>query len=148
MAKRLYVGNLGFKVTAAELRELFSAHGVVQSVQLQEDPATGKIRGFGFVVMAEDDAADEAIDRIDGSELHGRRLNVNEAQPRPPLPPPRGDHRGPGPGYGPRPGFGPGPGQRGENDRFRAGPGRAERRPAPPDTPKIPGPLSGRRSAK
>ena len=94
MAQRLYVGNLVFSVTSADLRTLFAAHGVVESAQVQVDRETGKGRGFGFVVMENENEAAEAIARLDGSEYQSRRLNVNEAQPKVPLGGPgRGDRR-------------------------------------------------------
>ena len=111
MAKRLYVGNLKFSTTSEDLRALFAAHGTVESVQIQVDPATGKSRGFGFVVMADDIEADAAVDLVDGTEFRDRRLNVNEAQPK--APPPRGNDRDrdrdrrPGPRSGPNPWSGP-----------------------------------------
>lgn len=106
MAKRLYVGNLPFSVTSADLRDLFAAHGTVQSAQVQVDQLTGKGRGFGFVVMEDDIEAAAAIDLLDGTDYRDRRLNVNEAQAKAPLlPPRRGFDRGPGPGRsGPIPG--------------------------------------------
>ena len=110
MAKRLYVGNLVFSVTSTDLRDLFAEHGAVQSAQVQVVRETGRSRGFGFVEMDNDGEAEAAVAQIDGSEFRGRRLNVNEAQPKIPAGPGR-DHRGPGPGpgrSGPRGGFGPG----------------------------------------
>lgn len=89
MAKRLYVGNLAFGVTSGDLRDLFAEHGAVQSAQVQVVRETGRSRGFGFVEMADDAEAANAIDRVDGTEWRGRRLNVNEAQPKTPAPPRR-----------------------------------------------------------
>ena len=86
MAKRLYVGNLAFAVTSADLKALFAGSGAVQLAQVQVVRETGRSRGFGFVEMDDDAEAEAAIARIDGSEWHGRRLNVNEAQPRTPAP--------------------------------------------------------------
>ena len=82
MAKRLYVGNLKYSTTSEELRDLFAEFGAVESAQVQVDHETGRGRGFGFVVMADDVDADAAIDRLDGNDWRDRRLNVNEAQPR------------------------------------------------------------------
>ena len=79
--KKIYVGNLPFSATEGELRELFSQHGTVQSVSLVSDRETGRPRGFGFVEMP-DDAAQAAIRALDGTELGGRTLRVNEARPR------------------------------------------------------------------
>lgn len=79
--KKIYVGNLPFSATEGELRELFSEHGTVQSVSLVSDRETGRPRGFGFVEMA-DDGAQAAIRALDGTDLGGRTLRVNEARPR------------------------------------------------------------------
>jgi len=80
--KKLYVGNLPFSATDAEVTELFSQHGTVHSVALINDRETGRPRGFGFVEM-DDDAAQAAISALDGYEMGGRPLRVNEAQERP-----------------------------------------------------------------
>jgi RNA recognition motif-containing protein len=80
MGKNLYVGNLSFKATADDLRELFSQHGSVTSAQVIMDRETGKPRGFGFVEMA--DGAQSAIDALNGQDFQGRPLTVNEARPR------------------------------------------------------------------
>jgi RNA recognition motif-containing protein len=81
MAKRIYVGNLPFSATEDELRELFARHGSVQSVNIVNDRETGRPRGFAFVEM-EDGDADTAIRALDGAQLGGRNLKVNEARPR------------------------------------------------------------------
>ncbi len=81
--KKLYVGNLPFSATEAEVNELFSKHGTVHSVALINDRDTGRPRGFGFVEM-DDDAAQAAITALDGYEMSGRNLRVNEAQERAP----------------------------------------------------------------
>ncbi|HSR67338.1 MAG TPA: RNA-binding protein [Acidobacteriota bacterium] len=81
MSKRIYVGNLPYSTNEAELRELFEQHGEVDDVSLIYDRDTGRARGFGFVEM-EDGDADDAIGALNGSELGGRRLTVNEARPR------------------------------------------------------------------
>ena len=96
MSKRLYVGNLAFSVTSADLRSLFVPHGSVESAQVQMNRETGRSRGFGFVLRATPAEADLAIERVDGTEHLGRRLNVNEAQPPAPAPPTRPGQR-PGP---------------------------------------------------
>jgi len=80
MAKKIYVGNLTFDATDAELRELFSPHGEVQSAQIVTDRDTGRSRGFGFVEMS--DGADAAIAALNGQTHDGRALTVNEAKPR------------------------------------------------------------------
>jgi len=80
--KKLYVGNLPFSATDEEVTQLFSQHGTVHSVALINDRETGRPRGFGFVEM-DDDAAMAAIQALDGQEMGGRALRVNEAQERP-----------------------------------------------------------------
>jgi RNA recognition motif-containing protein len=81
MAK-IYVGNLPFSATDAEIRTLFSQHGTVESVSLPTDRETGRPRGFGFVEMNQADAA-RAIQNLNGQDLGGRALRVNEAQDKP-----------------------------------------------------------------
>ena len=81
MAK-IYVGNLPFTATEDQVRELFAAHGTVESVALPNDRETGRPRGFGFVEMSQADAA-RAIQAVNGKELGGRALRVNEAQDKP-----------------------------------------------------------------
>ncbi len=100
MAKRLYVGNLSFSVTSENLKELFSEFGSVKAAQVLVDRETGRSRGFGFVEMVNDDEAETAIARLDGTEHQNRRLNVNEAQPR--IPGGGGQNFG---GGGPRGGY-------------------------------------------
>jgi RNA recognition motif-containing protein len=80
MSKNLYVGNLPFSATADDLREAFGQYGTVTSAQVVSDRETGRSRGFGFVEMA--DGADEAIANLNGAQLEGRTLTVNEARPR------------------------------------------------------------------
>lgn len=80
--KKLYVGNLPFSVSEDDVRELFEKHGTVHSVALITDRETGRPRGFGFIEM-DDDAAQAATEALNGFELEGRQLNVNEAQDRP-----------------------------------------------------------------
>ena len=79
---KLYVGNLPFSTTEDELREIFSAHGDVADVSLINDRETGRPRGFGFVEMSDDNSAKEAIGALDGKEVGGRQLKVNEAKAR------------------------------------------------------------------
>ena len=81
MAK-IYVGNLPFSATEAEVRTLFSEHGTVESVSLPTDRETGRPRGFGFVEMSQADAA-RAIQNLNGKDMGGRPLRVNEAQDKP-----------------------------------------------------------------
>jgi RNA recognition motif-containing protein len=83
--KSIYVGNLPFTATEDEVRDLFSAHGTVESVRLMTDRETGRPRGFGFVQMNAADA-DAAIRALDGKDLGGRALRINEAQERPARP--------------------------------------------------------------
>ena len=82
MPKRIYVGNLPFSATEEEVRELFDRFGPVTSVNLVTDRETGRPRGFGFVEMEHDDAADAAIDALDQTQMGGRSLKINEARPR------------------------------------------------------------------
>ena len=84
MAKRLYVGNLAYGVTSEDLQEAFEQFGIVRSAQVLVDRETNRSRGFGFVEMDNDDDGDAAIAGLDGTDLQGRRLNVNEAKPREP----------------------------------------------------------------
>src|ERR1044071_4056414 len=78
---KIYVGNLPFSATESEVREMFAAHGTVESVSLITDRETGRPRGFGFVEMSRADAS-RAIQNLNGKELGGRPLRVNEAQER------------------------------------------------------------------
>jgi cold-inducible RNA-binding protein len=80
MSKNLYVGNLAFSVTADALREAFEKYGAVTSASVVTDRETGRSRGFGFVEMAS--GGEAAIDALNGKELEGRTLTVNEARPR------------------------------------------------------------------
>lgn len=81
MAKKVYVGNLSFSATEEDVRDLFSEFGDVESVAMINDRDTGRFRGFCFVEMAPS-AADAAIAALDGKEVGGRNLRVNEARPR------------------------------------------------------------------
>lgn len=78
----IYVGNLPFQATEADLRSLFADYGTVTSAAVITDRDTGRSRGFGFVEMAEESAAREGIEKLDGHEWDGRRLTVNQARPR------------------------------------------------------------------
>ena len=97
---KIYVGNLPFSADESQVRELFAAHGTVESVALINDRETGRPRGFGFVEMPRADAA-RAIQSLNGKDMGGRPLRVNEAQERP---------QGGGGGRGPRGGGGGGGG--------------------------------------
>jgi cold-inducible RNA-binding protein len=80
--KKLYVGNLPFSTTEDDLKELFSAHGEVASASIVMDRETGRSRGFGFVEMSNDDEASNAINAVNGQQMGGRALQVNEARPK------------------------------------------------------------------
>ena len=103
MSKKLYVGNLPFSATESDLRALFQPHGEVESVNVIMDRETGRARGFAFVEMREASDAANAIRALDGSDMGGRSLRVNEAQ----------DKRGGGGG-----GFNRGGGGGGRRDRY------------------------------
>jgi RNA recognition motif-containing protein len=83
MGKKLYVGNLSFNVTDSALEQMFAAHGTVVSAQVIMDRDTGRSKGFGFVEMKSDQEAQAAITAMNGHEVEGRALTVNEARPRP-----------------------------------------------------------------
>lgn len=87
MGKNLYVGNLSYAVTDADLNDLFAQFGKVDSARVISDRETGRSKGFGFVEMADDAEAQAAIDAMNGKEDHGRTLTVNEAKPREARPP-------------------------------------------------------------
>ena len=108
MGKNIYVGNLTFATTADDLRELFGQFGTVTSAQVVSDRDTGRSRGFGFVEMSE--GGDEAIAALNGKDVGGRTLTVNEARPREERPRGGGGGRG---GYGGGRGGGGGGGGRG-----------------------------------
>lgn len=78
---KIYVGNLPFRTSSNELSEMFGRFGEVQSADVVLDRDTGRSRGFGFVEM-DDTAAQAAIDELDGADMDGRRLTVNQARPR------------------------------------------------------------------
>jgi cold-inducible RNA-binding protein len=82
MAKKLYVGNLSYNTTEAQIRELFAQVGEVESVALITDRETGRAKGFGFVEMASEEGSEAAIKRFNGYSLDDRALTVNEARPR------------------------------------------------------------------
>jgi RNA recognition motif-containing protein len=79
----LYVGNLSFKTTDASLREAFQAHGQIESARVVMDRDSGRSKGFGFVEMPNREEAMAAIKALNGVELEGRNINVNEARPKP-----------------------------------------------------------------
>jgi cold-inducible RNA-binding protein len=80
--KNIFVGNLSFGVTESSLRSLFEQHGSVDRVSIVTDRDTGRSRGFGFVEMGNDGEGDNAINALNGMDLDGRTMNVNEARPR------------------------------------------------------------------
>lgn len=84
MGKKIYVGNISFKATEADLRELFSKHGEVESVNLITDPHTGRTKGFGFVEMSSEENAQKAIASLNGFIFMERTLSVAEAKPQQP----------------------------------------------------------------
>lgn len=102
MGKRLYVGNLSYDTTDERLREMFEAHGSVTSAQIIMDRDTGRSKGFGFVEMGTDQEAQAAITALNGQQIDGRALTVNEARPRTDGGGGRGGHGGGRGGYGGR----------------------------------------------
>jgi cold-inducible RNA-binding protein len=82
MARKLFVGNLPFQTTDQDLGDLFASAGKVESVNLMRDQATGRARGFGFVEMATDEDAQNAIQQLNNYAFGGRNLTVNEARPK------------------------------------------------------------------
>ena len=82
MGKKLYVGNLGYRVSDADLAQMFGAHGTVESAQVIMDRDTGRSKGFGFVEMKTDQEAQAAIAALNGQDAGGRALTVNEARPK------------------------------------------------------------------
>ena len=84
MAAKLFIGNLDYTVTGDDLRTLFATVGTVADAVVIMDKMTGRSRGFGFVEMSSDDEAKTAIEKLNGSDLKGRKINVNEAKPMTP----------------------------------------------------------------
>lgn len=82
MATKLYVGNLSYGTTSESLEQLFAAHGEVRSAQVITDRETGRSKGFGFVEMGDSQSATAAIDALNGQDIDGRQLTVNEARPK------------------------------------------------------------------
>src|SRR5581483_10321959 len=112
-SKNLYVGNLPFTTTSADLEQLFGQYGTVTKAQVINDRETGRSRGFGFVEMS--DGAEAAVEAVNGADFQGRRLTVNEAKPREARP--RGGGYG-GAGGGRGGGGGYGGGRGGYGDRY------------------------------
>ncbi|MGA7179732.1 MAG: RNA-binding protein [Thiobacillaceae bacterium] len=108
MGKKLYVGNLSYDINKGDLEQMFAAHGTVQSAEVITDRTTGQSKGFGFVEMGSDQEAQAAISALNGKDMGGRALTVNEARPKE-----AGGRGGFGGGGGGRGGFGGGGGKRG-----------------------------------
>jgi len=83
MGRNIFVGNLSFSIGEAELRQLFEQKGAVEAVTVMRDTDTGRSRGFAFVEMASEEAAQKAITELNGYSADGRNLTVNEAKPKP-----------------------------------------------------------------
>jgi cold-inducible RNA-binding protein len=94
MAKKLYIGNLPYTTTDAELKDTFAVAGAVESANVISDKMTGRSRGFGFVTMPNDEEALKAIEMFNGKDMGGRKLTVNEARPMTDKPPRRTFDRG------------------------------------------------------
>jgi cold-inducible RNA-binding protein len=102
MSTKLFVGNLSFNLTENDLQDAFAAFGTVTEVNLMMDRATNRPRGFAFVSMSSKEEADKAIQGLNGKQLDGRALTVNEARPREERPPGGGGGGGGGRDRGPR----------------------------------------------
>src|SRR5215510_12727723 len=102
MTNKLYVGGLPYSVTAGKLQEIFEAHGTVQSARVITDKFTGRSRGFGFVEMDSPAEAQKAMEALNGTQLEGRTLVVNEARPQEGGPGGRRDEHAMGGGRGGR----------------------------------------------
>ena len=124
MSKKLYVGNISFQTTNEDLMQAFGQFGTVTSAQVVTDRETGRSRGFAFVEMA--DGGDEAVNAMNGAQLGGRTLTVNEARPREERPRGGGGYGGGGGGYGGGGGgggYGGGGGRRGGGGGYGGGGG-------------------------
>jgi cold-inducible RNA-binding protein len=82
MGRKLYVGNLPYEIGETELQDLFARAGSVDSINIMRDQATGRARGFAFVEMSTEDEAQQAISALNGTQVGGRSLTVNEARPK------------------------------------------------------------------
>ncbi len=96
MGNKIYVGGLPFSTTEGQLEEMFAAHGTVESARVITDKFTGKSRGFGFVEMSSGGEAQKAIEALNGTDIEGRALTVNEARPQEKRSDFGGDRRGGG----------------------------------------------------
>ena len=123
MAKKLYVGNLSFSVTDDELQQAFTSFGNVLSARIVMDKMSGRSKGFGFVEIEQDSAADEAVSKMDGQTIAGRAVRVSEAKPQEERPRREGGGGGGG-GYG---GGGRGGGDRGGGGGYGGGRGGGDR---------------------
>jgi RNA recognition motif-containing protein len=119
--KKIFVGNIPHSTTEAELRTLFEPHGAIEQVSIVTERETGRSRGFAFVEMTDNGEAEKAIAALNGTELGGRALNINEARPKT-------DNRGGGGFRGGRPGGGGRSGGGGGRDDYR-GQARQPREP-------------------
>ena len=93
MSVKIYVGNLPFGYTDEQLKELFSSYGETSEITLIKDKLSGRSKGFGFVTFVEKESADKAIAEMNGKEIDGRAIKVNEARPMEERPPRREFHR-------------------------------------------------------
>ncbi len=100
MAKKLYVGGLSYDTTEATLKDTFSAAGTVESATIIIDKMTNRSKGFGFVEMSSDEEAQKAIETLNGKELDGRNITVNEARPMEPRAPRQGGYSRDSRGFG------------------------------------------------
>lgn len=127
MGSKLYVGNLSYETTGAELEQLCGQHGTVQSAEVIADRETGRSKGFGFVQMGSDAEAQAAITALNGQQHEGRALTVNEAKPREPRSGGFGGGGGGGGrgGYGSRESSGPASGRASYEERGNSNSGRA-----------------------
>lgn len=82
MSKKLFVGNLSFKIRSEDLKQIFSTHGEVTEAAVITDRFSGRSRGFGFVTFANDADGDKAVEELNGKEVEGREITVNEARPQ------------------------------------------------------------------
>ncbi len=112
MGTRLYVGNLSYKTSSADLKQLFTPFGTIVSAEIVSDRDTGQSKGFGFVEMSTAEEAQAAISALNGTQHQGRSISVNEARPRAERP--RGSYGGGGGGGG-RGGYGGGRERRGDH---------------------------------
>ena len=121
MSRKIYVGNLPWSTTSADLEAMFSEHGAVSSAEVISDRETGRSRGFGFVEMESDEGMQAAVNALNGHEMNGRPLTVNEARERTPRSGGGGGGRGYGGGGGGGRGYGGGGGgggRGGYGDRY------------------------------